>query len=308
MVSHADDTSSNGDSWATLVRDRDLLLHDLHVARASQRSQKLKEATKVISKCQHCGTEGPPVSVQCPLDLPRSDGLGRFTSWGFCLRALRTPHCRSCCSVTPLAGRGPIHSLVDRVALGAPLAWEVCILPCVCCSKPLASDAMACFHCGTSLPRGGLLQHGKLQRCARCGAGVARDAGLCLTCGTSNFRPAGFFSAGPADIRLLDCPSCGHALSADAYLCVHCGDAWPAPSTEEEQEGQEEDEDGEHSESRSDSDSDAEAAAIRVTAVQRRRRYLTLVEAVEENAVKLSFLEGERAQRAPRRALPCPAG
>mmetsp|Transcript_21781 Transcript_21781/g.49577 ORF Transcript_21781/g.49577 Transcript_21781/m.49577 type:complete len:299 (+) Transcript_21781:55-951(+) len=292
------DEALGGDAWIQLAKKRDALVHDLHVEHASRRSLQAKTSLEVAGACQHCGVVGPLACVQCPQDLPHSDGLGRLTSWGYSLLALRTPHCRSCCSITFDGSIGPVRALAMRVALGGGLVWDVTIEPCVSCRTALASDAMVCLHCGTTSPRGAFLQQPKLQRCARCGARVACDAGLCLDCGTRNFRPAGFFSAGPSDLRMLECPSCGHDLAADAYLCVHCGASWPAFC---EEPAADEDDDDTDAGSTSEGEIQTEQAArMRKSQLPaERRQYLTLVEALEQDALKLNGSVRE---------LPCPAG
>lgn len=211
---------SGGRAWEALeARQRDLV-----EALESDWSRRLEKApAEQTPKCQRCGVRGHPSTAPRRASL-RSCGPS-VTSWACAIRALETPHCPSCGSTTPCP---PHNSLAcARDVARRRFLGRVTMMPCMCCGRHLASDAIVCVQCGTTSPRGGFLVQPQLQRCARCGALVASDAGLCTSCGTANFRPAGLFSAGPSDLRLVGCPECGREIAADALLCVHCGTAWP---------------------------------------------------------------------------------
>merc|ERR1712048_593011 len=214
------------DPWGVLFKQRDALAHQL----GAKHDAWFAEASHTaLPKCQHCGTRGKPRAVLCPTDLPNSSGIVAISSWACTLRALHVPHCQHCGSVTFAQASGPLPRVCDlrqRAAVGAPMAWSVKLQHCICCGHCVASDCLACPECGTTSPHGGYIVQPRLQRCARCGATVASDAGLCLSCCTANFRPPGFFRAGPKDLRLIECPTCEHLLAADALLCVHCGSTW----------------------------------------------------------------------------------
>jgi len=197
-----------------------------------ERARKIREEAGVqkseAPSCQRCGSTSPAEMVPCPGDLSRSCGAPlRLTAWSTGLRALQTPHCPSCGTVTYAPMSGVLQQAQDLARWA--VRWNVTLAPCACCSATIASDAIICPRCGTTSPRGGFVVQPRLQRCARCGAQVASDAGLCICCGTDAFRPAGIFTRGPKDISLLGCTACGRLISADALLCVHCGASWSVP-------------------------------------------------------------------------------
>lgn len=197
-----------------------------------ERARRIREEAGVLKSeghsCQRCGSTSPAEMVPCPANLTRScGGALRLTAWSTGLRALQTPHCPNCGTVTYAPMSGVLQQAQDLARWA--VRWNVTLAPCACCSATIASDAITCPRCGTTSPRGGFLVQPRLQRCARCGAQIASDAGLCISCGTDAFRPAGIFTSGPKDISLLSCTACGRHISADALLCVHCGASWSLP-------------------------------------------------------------------------------
>eukprot|EP00928_Gymnodinium_smaydae_P027381 TRINITY_DN21196_c0_g1_i2.p1 TRINITY_DN21196_c0_g1~~TRINITY_DN21196_c0_g1_i2.p1 ORF type:complete len:400 (-),score=48.06 TRINITY_DN21196_c0_g1_i2:11-1210(-) len=191
---------------------------------------------KAHLRCRQCGSRGLAGAMPIREDLPHPGSVLLQlpgSCWHHALRAMRTPHCSSCGTVSfaPVERAvDKVQQIVARARLAGQLRLNVELQPCACCRVKIASDALACPRCGTTSPRGGLLTQPRLQRCARCGGEVASDAGLCVHCGTATYTPAGLFSSGPKDLRLVSCPDCGRLVAADALLCVRCGSSWHVPS------------------------------------------------------------------------------
>lgn len=214
-------------SWATFRYQRDSfidgLVDDEYFARG---------CVPAPHRCQRCFGEEGGTALPLPRNLPGCSGVNAGSSWATMVRALRTPHCGRCGSISFSDDRGSFGAMrrivLDAVA-STTTVFNVALRPCSCCYAEVASDAIICVRCGTTSPRGGYVVTPSLERCQRCGVLVASDAGACFGCSTQNFRRSqSFFSLWPAavDLRLFECPNCSHLLSSDALLCVHCGAVW----------------------------------------------------------------------------------
>mmetsp|Transcript_107921 Transcript_107921/g.311010 ORF Transcript_107921/g.311010 Transcript_107921/m.311010 type:complete len:511 (-) Transcript_107921:22-1554(-) len=267
VIGEGDYDRGTDDAWDAMLGQREGLADALEAAQCP------KELQRPIRRCHCCGSSSKPLALDIPTDLPRSGGLHAFSSWGKALRALRTPHCPACGTVTPCLGTGPLGSacdLVRRLSAGAPLAWRADLLPCSCCRVSIASDAVLCPNCATTSPHGGYVLQPQLQRCARCGGLVASDAGACPSCSSTAYRHPGFLApSGSNGVLQVPCLCCGRTISPDAQLCLQCGACWPVE------------------------DATGALAHVTVAGVEppssRPRRFLTVAEATEGDHVRMQF-------------------
>jgi len=232
LMQHNCQSVSMGDPWHELLTHRN---HLTSLLEAENRKTIQHSYKNCWQQCQICGCRDDAVFLQLSKGLLYARGrYAKDTDWNCKLQAMRIPHCSNCGTVTPKQEDGIIgcaKSLAYRYISDAPLTFTVTLQHCMCCGTDIASDAMACPHCGTTSPHGGFIEHPQFVTCSYCGTRVACDSGMCQSCGAIKFKqPSSCSDLGRRDFSKFACLSCGRHLAPDALFCVHCGISWPKNS------------------------------------------------------------------------------
>eukprot|EP00931_Biecheleriopsis_adriatica_P013135 TRINITY_DN114478_c0_g1_i1.p1 TRINITY_DN114478_c0_g1~~TRINITY_DN114478_c0_g1_i1.p1 ORF type:complete len:232 (-),score=23.84 TRINITY_DN114478_c0_g1_i1:16-711(-) len=163
--------------------------------------------------CGVCQDPGEAVALKLPASvksaLPALQRMS-FSTWQRTLRALQTPHCKSC----------------GTFCHDAPPKTQK-LLKCECCKGLVASDATLCMTCGTTTifsSPGSILptKVPELQRCFCCGNAMAANADICLRCGGPNQRTL-FGNRISLTLETEPCLGCQERNSVAAPFCIHCG-------------------------------------------------------------------------------------